>query len=271
MDMAQKTLTVLAAAGQMLVLSGAALPAPLAFRPDTGGQPGSVSCQVPVDKLAALSLKALFTVTNNSVTLTGAADEYMEPTDLLHGVVIKVEADTASNPGKVTGLVYFQSGQGLRQIDSPEVDDVVFRREGSISGRIVEATPARLVMVTKDGGRVRIDTGDVKYVRSPRAFMFVIPLAAGPQLPDAAPFVAEAAGGELKPTVGQRSLPMSSIVPESLKKQRLWPDTTSDGDPDSYRRASIRDNDSPLPEGEEEDDPLTPVFKWQPNGISRFP
>jgi hypothetical protein len=153
----------------------------------------AINCRLPVKQIGSIALNDAFaTITDNFIEV-----QYNNPADpepLLTGKVIRLD-DTGTTFGanrQMSGLVVFQSGQMLgRLLESPAAssdnfgtgvaasqsvlpgDEMIFSRDGSMTGQIVGIDKANLIL--KDRAAMRTVSLDaVTYVRSPRAFVFTL-------------------------------------------------------------------------------------------------
>lgn len=252
------------------LLPPAAWAAPLSFSPDCAGSPSHLSCRLNADKLGNIVLRNGFAVIRgNAIDIEAASDMSPAAQPMLTGIVVRVEADTDSLPGRVTGIAYFLSGKSLAEIDDPGVKDVIFKRDGATTGRIAGVQGYELQVIREDGRTEPVDISTIKFVRSPRAFVFTIPLSSATTLPSSAAFKADAAGIAFRPTSTQRSLPLSSILPQRPPA----PDGSllDDAPLSKFGEGATPPGGGPLYGDPDYDDPISPVFKWGPQPLPGMP
>lgn len=240
-----------------LLLISSALPNPLVFSPETAGEPSKLRCDVTVKQIGKLSLEdGILSVRGNSVEVR-ARSAYEPASLILHGIILQVETNLDTVPRQVTGLAYFNGGELIKDIDDPEAKDILFRHDGALSGKILGISGYDLSVATITGGVAKINTSTVKFVRSPRAFLFQIPLEHMDSALDAIPLTAQAQEAIFKPTARERTLPPNSILPA---RPPLQP-SAGLSEPPEYN--TLKDLD--------EEDPRLPVFKWIMPGMPGQP
>jgi hypothetical protein len=105
---------------------------------------------------------------------------------LLIGRVIRFDQTGIASDGsrQLSGLVVFHAGSLLSQLSVPgsmdhdavdgnQVNDLIFRKQGSLSGRITQCNGASLTLAARDSLYV-IPCDSITYVRSPHAFVFTM-------------------------------------------------------------------------------------------------
>ncbi len=241
--------------------------APLTFTPDSDATPSSLNCEVSVEKVGAVLLNSgTATIQGDKIEIKAVAGEYLPAQPILNGFILKIEADTDAKPPAVTGLAYFQSGNMLRTFDEPQVPDLIFKHDGAVTGRIVRCRGYDMQIIRPDGRSEQIDVSTIKFIRSPRAFVFRIPITSTAALPEASSFKAEAASAVFKNSARQRSLPFSSVIPSRQSRDAATYSTADDGKLSRFGEGSANALDPQLPDAEDEE-PIGPVFKWQKPGI----
>jgi hypothetical protein len=242
--------------------------ATLTFTPDSEAKPSSVTCEVSVEKIGNVTLNGgTASIQGDKIEIKAIAGEYLPVQSILNGFVLKLEADTAAKPPEITGLAYFQSGELLRTFDDPQVADLIFKHDGAVTGRIIRTSGYDMQIVRPDGRGEQIDVSTVKFIRSPRAFVFRIPLTSRVPLLEASPFKAEAAVASFRNSAPQRSLPFSSVIPNRQNSGAGTFNTTGDGKLSRFGEGSTNPLEPQPPEAED-DQPIGPVFKWQKPGIA---
>lgn len=256
-------------AGLTFAVSPSLSAAPLSFDPEDANSRGSISCAVQTDKIDRLGLRnGMVVINGNVITVKSSPDGFLPPQAVLNGVIIRAEADTDSSSPKITGIAFFLSGAGLPAINDAGAEDVVFRHDGAISGRLVGINGDKIDFARKDGSHTAIDVSTVKFVRSPRALLFRIPLTSSKLLPESMPFQASADNATFTPTTAKRSLPLSSIIPKPPGDAPV--DTTAGGGLERFGDGTSRSGDHELP-AETDYDEIPTVFRWQKAGIRTFP
>lgn len=242
---------------------------PLSFSPDNDRSPSTLSCDVRLDSVGSLSLRSgVAIIRGNRINILSRPDDYLPAKTILTGFVVRVEADTVSKPAQVTGLAYFQSGESLRDLDDPHAVDLIFKHDGALSGRIAGIQGYDLRVIRLDGTTMPVDISTLKFIRSPRAFLFRIPINNSAEIPEAVAFNSDASSAVFKATVARRSLPLSSVLPAPPADGEGQPGTTADGRLTKYGEGSTNHGDMQL-KSQDDDDPLVPVFKWSMPGIPR--
>jgi hypothetical protein len=151
-----------------------------------------INCRLSVHKIGNLQLDdAVTLIENRFITVRWLnTDPKFEP--VLKGRLIRLDdAGTAAGKlRKMSGLVLFYAGEMLGRLnesdpihayygyaDSGEdrlpTEDFIFRNDGSLSGQITGVNADQLVVRTR-AGVINIDIDSVRYIRSPRAFVFTI-------------------------------------------------------------------------------------------------
>ncbi len=256
-------LTSLYACCACAVVSHGANASPLTLGPDTPDCPGSLSCTVPVEAIGKLTLrKGLVSIQGNRVQVQSSADDYLAPNQALTGFLVKVEAETEAIPPHITGLVYFQAGESLKEIDDPAAPDLIFKHDGATSGRIMSVDGGEMQVALANGSSLKLSLSTIKFVRSPRAFLFTIPVSQAHRRQGSAQPGFEAASITFKATTAPRALPASSILPEqpageSILDNKLFP----------YGEGATTAGDKLNQPDLDEEDPITPVFKWSMPGV----
>jgi hypothetical protein len=247
----------------LLTAVGSAQALPLTYSSDAGAT-GKLSCEVTVDHIGNLTFrKGLASVHGNSITIQSTPSEYMPPVTELSGVILRVEASLDVNPQAVTGLVYFQGGDSLKQLDDSRTLDLIFKHDGALSGRIAALKGYDLNVIKMDGSTAILDVSTVKYVRSPRAFVFTIPISGKVIAPDTVAFQREAYSAKFKATVNQSLLKSSSIVPgHAASNQAGLPGSELS----KYGDGTSLPNDDSPGKDVDDDDP-GPSFHWQMPGL----
>lgn len=241
--------------------------APLTFTPDSDAKPSSLNCEVSVEKIGAVSLnRGTAAIQGDKIEIKAVAGEYLPAQPILAGFILKIEADPYAKPPEVTGLAYFQSGNMLRNFDEPQVPDLIFKHDGAITGRIIGCRGYDMQIIRPDGRTAQIDVSAIKFIRSPRAFVFRIPITSTTALPESSSFEAEAASAVFKNSAPQRTLPFSSVIPSRQNKEAATYSTADDGKLSRFGEGSANALDPQCPDAEDEE-PVGPVFKWQKPGI----
>jgi hypothetical protein len=145
----------------------------------------AINCRLKVSRIGTLDLgDAEVVIVNNSVEVRPGPTA-LDPAPYLRGTVLKVDrSGTASGAGReMSGLVLFQSGDRIAQLNDqdfahadptqPPASELIFRKSGSISGRITGVRAGALTVQTA-GRSTDVPLDSVAYVRSPRAFVFTI-------------------------------------------------------------------------------------------------
>lgn len=231
--------------------------APISFQADSAASPASLSAQIKVERVGSLQLR------NGSVLMKGgtievkdSCDDSAQPSTVLKGRLLRVESDPDAIPAQITGLAYFEEGPSLPEIDDPRTGDLIFKRDGALSGRITGLSGYDLQVVNPGGQKTTIDVSTVKFVRSPRAFLFRISIDAISVIPNTVAFRANASSLTFKSTARERSLPFSSILPERSSQ-------SADG-----RLSKCGEGASDTdPADSDYDDGIIPTFKWGMTGL----
>ncbi len=199
---------------QLWLAGSGVLSAPLHFSPDGDANAGLLDCQLPISALGPLSLRNGSVQIGGNVIAVSASPEYLAPLRvILSGCVIRTEETRMTSDVRLTGLAFFDSGQMLSQIEDASQEDLVFRNDGALRGRILSADSNQLTISSADGSRRTIDCSTILFIRSPRAFTFTV---TGRHVREAL------AGGEIlgesevlsfRPTAPQRVLSPTSILP----------------------------------------------------------
>jgi hypothetical protein len=191
-----------------LALSQPAIAWPLKFYPNGDGNAGYVRCAIPVTAVGSQVLSsAKAVIEGRRISINQGSSS------LLSGIVIRAEYSQQASGLGIKGLVFFNDGSLLSDLDDATVDDLVFRSDGSVTGRITGIGVNGLSIRKATGEVVSMEMPNVYFIRSPKAFTFATNDDRASQPQGTNPFTAEVPALTFKATSSRRSYSMTSIVP----------------------------------------------------------
>ena len=193
----------------------------------------AIRCRVPVTRIGQLQLgDSVAVLTDHSMEVMSALNSIDMPA-LLRGLVLRAESDdtAGSDSRKMTGLVLFYGGILITELRQSTVADLVFRNEGSIEGQLIGSDQRFLMIRKSDGSIEKIRYDSIRYIRSPRAFMFTL---TGKPVPHARLSAAARTTVQeitFQPTATITGVSLSSVVPhkEDLLDEEDSPQLPKDG------------------------------------------
>lgn len=137
---------------------------------------GSVSIEgnVSISRIAERNLShGNVSVHDSIVELTDVGNDYSYSAVLLSGKIVKCAVTTQGGAVTIDGMIYFDGGTWLRDIDDTRAIEFAFYEGGFLRGRITAITKAAVAMDSA-GRREEIKLRDLIDMRSPRIYNFSI-------------------------------------------------------------------------------------------------
>lgn len=153
---------------------------------DTPANGPSVNCRVPVSQVGDLTFSSAMALIHRG--RMEIRENYMTDNvdPALIGTVLKFDETGIASDGirKLSGLVLFYGGSMLSQLssstannddalDRSHMDDLVFRKQGSLSGHVAACTATTVTIVSREGVH-HVPVDSITYMRSPHAFVFTL-------------------------------------------------------------------------------------------------
>ena len=181
-----------------------------------GDYTGTISCVAPISNVSGVVLQdGVLVIQGVNIAVRTSVDAN-NTYDVLVGKVVRSEVVPDSNNGQVTVLAVFTGGTLIRQFDDPCQEELVFRNNGALTGRIADVNDSSLSVIFKDKTINNISFASVLYVRSPRAFVFNIALCQPGSTKSGDSFKANIEGVLVKPTTAKRVVEVSSVAPKAI-------------------------------------------------------
>ena len=137
---------------------------------------GSVSLEgnLPINRIAERSLKqGNVSIHGSTLELTDVGNDYSYSPVLLSGRIVKSAVTTSGGAVSIDGMIYFDGGVWLKDIDDPRAVEFAFYDGGFLRGRISGIVKDSVVMDCF-GRKDELKLHEVTDLRSPRAYHFSI-------------------------------------------------------------------------------------------------
>lgn len=228
-----------------------------------------------VDRIGDIFLKeGIAYIDGTRINIWAIPQYYETPRIVLTGFVLKTEEDTEriNNSAKeYVGLAYFYEGEYTEKFPNPDGQDLIFKHDGSVHGRITSLGKGYITINCKTDPAMRIPVDHITLIRSPKAYTFT--LSSTPsgdtirtQYNGASEMLQSASGKApllvFKSTDPNFAIQTTTIIGEPPKKKFFFSSTpiTMPMNPEQNP-----DADTSYDEDEENSDDIPVKFNWKQN------
>ena len=149
----------------------------------TGTAYGAVVTKIPLDKLGSITLpRGRAYINGNQIEVTIIPEYQFDRRTILSGLTFNTRVVPSEKQNLISGIAYFNDGEWLEYIDDQKAPDLLQTDQGFVSGRITGIDNDHMQIDMHDGTRREIPLASISDIRSPRAFLFTVPLTPSDEL-----------------------------------------------------------------------------------------